>query len=123
MLGLEQVSLEDNHEHLNPTMTRDARSFSMDIMRASNEMPLAHEADSVAWAEEEKQEDTEDEDKKYHLLFVLDSDASARTFVTDLHKRPCKILAWIDPSQMNKILGSSSLFFVPPFKLNRYNSG
>lgn len=122
MLGLEQVSLEDNHEHLNQTMTRDARSFSMDVMRASNEIPLAHEADSVAGAEEEKQEDTEDEDKKYHLLFVLDSDASARTFVTDLHKRPCKMLAWIEPSQMKTIFSLSSLLCIPPFNFTRYNS-
>jgi len=30
----------------------------------------------------------EDEDKNYHLLFVLDSEESAQTFVSDLHGKP-----------------------------------
>jgi hypothetical protein len=43
---------------------------------------------------EEKSEvgdkDEDDEEKKYHLLFVLDSEASAESFVSDLHHRPCE---------------------------------
>ena len=72
----------------NPKITKNARSFSMDVMHPKLE---SIEPDDTG-VEEEKNEvvESEDEDKNYHLLFVLDSDASAQTFVTDLHQRPCE---------------------------------
>ena len=80
--------------------TKYTRSLSMDIVHhASNNTTSSvaddDDSDSLSGAEEEKQEvheETEDEDKNYHLLFVLDSDESTETFVTDLHHRPCKLL-------------------------------
>ena len=74
--------------HVHPKITKNARSFSMDVMHPKLE---SIEPDD-AGVEEEKSElvESEDEDKNYHLLFVLDSDASAQTFVTDLHHRPCE---------------------------------
>ena len=89
------VSLK--HEQLKPDINRDGRSFSLDVMQASREMSTTifdsrDHGDEEA-AAEEKVEQIDDEDKNYHLLFLLNSDASAETFVTDLHKRPCKLFA------------------------------
>lgn len=81
-----------------PKITRDGRSYSLDVMHASqaNLPPQLNEnIDSNNAHEEEKYEQSEaldDEDKNYHLLFVLDSDSSAQTFVTDLHHRPCEFI-------------------------------
>lgn len=81
------------NEPINPKI-KDSRSFSLDIMHSSKES-TSEDADILAGAgaEEEEREDTEDEDKNYHLLFVLDSESSAKTFVTDLHLRPCEFYA------------------------------
>ena len=78
--------------------TKYSRSLSMDVAHHLYNDTNSSVADSLAGAEEEKLEvhqETEDEDKNYHLLFVLDSDASTETFVTDLHHRPCKLLFFV----------------------------
>lgn len=75
--------------------TKYSRSLSMDVAHHSYNDTNSSVAESLSGAEEEKLEvhqETEDEDKNYHLLFVLDSNASTETFVTDLHRRPCKLL-------------------------------
>eukprot|EP00804_Cyclotella_cryptica_P024578 CCRYP_020208-RB/>CCRYP_020208-RB protein AED:0.23 eAED:0.23 QI:88/1/1/1/1/0.66/3/3109/340 len=100
-----QLSAEDkrvlgNLEPPNPKIVKDSRSFSLDITHFSKENSLQIEYENEnalveAGAEEEKDEgldEMEDEHKNYHLLFVLDSDLSAKTFVSDLHHRPCKPL-------------------------------
>lgn len=86
----EAVVLDDSRQTIvdvKPKIIRDGRSFSMDVIHDN--------AGDSTGSEEEKYEvfdDTaqEDEDKNYHLLFVLDSDASTQTFVSDLHNRPCE---------------------------------
>jgi hypothetical protein len=63
----------------------------------TNLAQLNENIDVDAAAEEEKYDQLEapdDEDKNYHLLFVLDSDSSAQTFVTDLHQRPCEFICF-----------------------------
>ena len=98
LVALDKSSLDVKHEQLKQENTRDGRSFSLDVMQSSKEMNTIYLGDNAGRegaAEEEKIEQIieagEDEDKNYHLLFVLNSDASTETFVTDLHRRPCKI--------------------------------
>jgi len=97
-LFTEDKRVVGNNELLNPKMTKDSRSFSLDISCAMKENSLQVDYDdeqqlAEAGAAEEKEEgldEMEDEHKNYHLLFVFDSDLSAQTFVSDLHHRPCK---------------------------------
>ena len=75
-----------------------ARSTSLDITAQYQFDKGQHDGrscdiDNTTGAEEEKcssndHDDSERDDKNYHILFVLDSEDSAETFVSDLHQRP-----------------------------------
>ena len=73
-------------------MTRVSRSTSLDfssIFLHAN----AHEIQNTTGSTEELYSVVETDsdcegDKKYHILFILDSDESAKAFVSDLHHRP-----------------------------------
>ena len=96
-LTFAQAFLYDKEEQQTLKITRDGRSSSMDVFHTSNDMdkPIQRTDNADSEVDVEQQvydlnDDINDEDKNYHLLFVLDSFASAKTFVTDLHRRPCE---------------------------------
>ena len=93
--SISKYDIADNVQS-NESGTRGSRSTSWDI---SAHFPYdtiiegqRYGIDRTTGCEEEKDttEDhtTGDEDKKYHILFVLDSEDSAETFVDNLHYEP-----------------------------------
>ena len=50
---------------------------------AQSEIESSFFGDQSLWADV-------NDDKRYHILFVMDSEESKNTFVSDLHGRPCK---------------------------------
>ncbi|KAL3765885.1 hypothetical protein ACHAW5_002118 [Stephanodiscus triporus] len=65
--------------------TRGSRSTSLDFSHVNVRDVSAEEE---KYSAEDRDNNNVGEDKNYHILFVMDSEDSAETFVTDLHRRP-----------------------------------
>ncbi|KAL7553690.1 hypothetical protein ACHAWF_017010 [Thalassiosira exigua] len=90
-------TIENGTDQSRRMPTRGSRSTSFDVAHFSydDDCPKGENYGidtSAAFAEEKYEDDEHDnesrEKKSYHVLFVLDSEDSASSFVSDLHGRP-----------------------------------
>ncbi|KAL3767519.1 hypothetical protein ACHAWU_000182 [Discostella pseudostelligera] len=88
------ASMTEQKECNNLNMTRGSRATSLDFSsHFSHDNTHAHAMQDAAGSTDEQylvdeHDNDGDGDKNYHILFVLDSDKSAETFVSELHHRP-----------------------------------
>jgi BRCA1-associated protein len=88
--SITNLEQRDTLKSNNDQVTRGTRSSSLDEL-ALKQRDSGHERSSCFEFILEENKDSSDQgndNKSYHILFVLDSKDSAETFVSDLHHRP-----------------------------------